>query len=112
MNRKEYLLDLINKRDDDLGEVKDKIVNGIDTFSDGRVERLITIFERSTKRRERIKAGEAKEVLNEMQMERATKRAEEKKEELEKMKTAELRGQAEDKEELSKLIDELEEVIS
>ncbi len=113
MNQKEYLLQLLQQRSDDVEpELKNKILAGIDTFSDAKIEKLIAAFERSNERKRRIAAGEAGAVLGELKTERAQKKGAAVTDQIKSIRQAEESQKLHDEAEAEALLAELDAITS
>ncbi len=110
MNRKQYLISLVEKRTNDIGDLKNKIIDQIDLFSDKQIEKLIGSFERSKERRKRIAAGEAHAVLEELKTEKAKRKQKEKANQMKALKEREEKQTSHDEMEAEALLQELEDI--
>lgn len=89
MEPKQYLISLVNARSADIGDLREKILGHIDTFSEQKIVSLIASFERSEERKRRIDSGEEKAVIEELKQEKSQRDAEERSAHLASIKAVE-----------------------
>lgn len=108
MNRKQYLLSLVNYRAADIGVLKEKILSQMDVFSDEKIERLIVSFERSKERKRRIDAGDAKAVMEELKQQKVDRKRAQSVAYIRTLKTKEAKERSHDEVEAAALLRELD----
>ena len=110
MTRKEYLLKLINNRDDHLGDIKGEIINNIDTFTDEKIEQLINVFEKSAQRRKKIQEGDGDIVIEEIQKDKINKHDNQLKQKIKQLHEKEDKQKKQENIELNALLSDLEQI--
>ena len=103
---------LINKRASDIGDLKDKIINQIDDFSEEKIENLIKALERSEERRRRIDAGEGKSVIEELKQQKVKENQAKQVELIKDLHKREEDNRKRDEAEAEALLKELEEITT
>ena len=109
MTKKEHLKKLIQKYShiNEVAKMKDKILGSINNYSSKTLETFILVFEKYENREIRIKAGEAKAVIKEIQTEKVEDYQKERKKAKKDLQKKTAKSKSEEAEKLQDILEEL-----
>ena len=111
MNRREYLRNLLNNYQGNLGGRKEIIIANIDLYDSSQIEEIINAVEAALKQREHVKAGQQDRILKEIKTENAIESHKEVTNRINEIKELEAIQRVKDDNEAEEILKELDNIL-